>query len=94
MPTATKKAPTKASAVKKTVARPSTKKAVTPARAKVGGRPRAYDEERRQIQIRLPEDLRTRVDDESARRRVSKNFLIEKMIADMLPVYEGQDLNL
>jgi len=93
MPTATKKAPTKASAVKKTVARPSTKKA-TPARAKVGGRPRAYDEERRQIQIRLPEDLRTRVDEESARRRVSKNFLIEKMIADMLPVYEGQDLNL
>jgi hypothetical protein len=76
------KAPTKR--VAKTVAAP---------KRNLGGRPRSYDEERRQIQIRLPEDLRERLDDEASRRRVSKNYLIEQMISDMLPTYEGQALS-
>jgi len=90
MPTATKTkpTPTKTSAAKKVAATPVKKSAPVPR----GGRPRTY-EERRQIQIRLPEDVRERLDDEANRRRVSKNYLIEQMIVDQLPAWEAQDIS-
>lgn len=47
---------------------------------------------RGQIQVRLPQDLIDRLDVEADRRRVSKTFLVEQMIATSLPKWEEQDI--
>ena len=47
---------------------------------------------RGQIQVRLPQDLIDRLDVEAERRRVSKTFLVEQMIATSLPRWEEQDI--
>lgn len=48
---------------------------------------------RGQIQVRLPQDLIDRLDVESERRRVSKTFLVEQMIATSLPRWEEQGIS-
>jgi predicted transcriptional regulator len=47
---------------------------------------------RGQIQVRLSQDLIDRLDVEADRRRVSKTFLVEQMIATSLPRWEEQDI--
>jgi predicted HicB family RNase H-like nuclease len=47
---------------------------------------------RGQIQVRLPQDLIDRLDVEAERRRVSKTFLVEQMIATSLPRWEEQEI--
>lgn len=49
--------------------------------------------DRGQIQVRLPQDLIERLDVEADRRRVSKTFLVEQMIANSLPKWEDQDIS-
>ena len=56
-------------------------------------RPRTYTEERSQIQIRLPDSLRERVEQESLRRRVSKTFIIEQLVLEGLPRWEKQKIS-
>jgi predicted HicB family RNase H-like nuclease len=77
MPTATA---TKSTAAKKRVVK---KTAAAPAPKRDG---------RGQIQTRLPHDLIERLEIEAVRRRVSKTFLVEQMIADALPAWEDQPL--
>ena len=48
--------------------------------------------DRGQIQVRLPQDLIDRLDVEAERRRVSKTFLVEQMIATSLPRWEEQSI--
>jgi hypothetical protein len=45
---------------------------------------------RGQIQVRLPQALIDRLDVEADRRRVSKTFLVEDILATYLPGYEEQ----
>lgn len=54
--------------------------------------PKANGADRGQIQVRLPQDLISRLDHEADRRRVSKTFLVEQMIATALPNWEAQDI--
>lgn len=49
--------------------------------------------DRGQIQVRLPQDLIERLDIEADRRRVSKTFLVEQMIAAALPNWEAQEIS-
>ncbi len=76
MPTATKPKPT---------AKRVVKKAAPPV-------PARRDATRGQIQTRLPFDLIERLEVEAVRRRVSKTYLVEQMIADALPQWEEQAL--
>lgn len=56
-------------------------------------RPKTYSHERRQIQIRLTDPIRERLEKESRRRRVSKTFLIETMVEEQLPKWERQKIS-
>jgi len=47
---------------------------------------------RGQIQVRLPQDLIDRLDVEAERRRVSKTYLVEQMIATSIERWEDQDI--
>ena len=48
--------------------------------------------EQAQLQIRLPRDVRRRLDREAARRVVSVNYLAEKAIESSLDLWEAQRL--
>jgi hypothetical protein len=53
-------------------------------------RPTIYDEDRVQIQFRLPTGLRDRLRKQSEVRMVAVNFLIEKALEDALTTWEAQ----
>ena len=55
-------------------------------------RPKTYKSDRVQMQIRLPASVRKRLEKESERRTVSKNFLVEKAIEDALAAWENEAL--
>ena len=55
-------------------------------------RPKTYKNERVQMQIRLPAKIRLRLEKESERRTVSKNFLVERAIEEMLEQWESEKL--
>jgi hypothetical protein len=55
-------------------------------------RPTKYDEDRTQVQIRLTDSIRARLEKEAVRRRVSKTFLIEQMVIEQLPKWEKQKI--
>lgn len=68
----------------------------TRTKKKIAGRPAApvvTKSQRGQIQIRLPQDLIDRLDVEAEKRRVSKTFLVEQMIASSLPRWEEQEIS-
>ena len=71
-----------ATATKKRVAKKAPATPPTPVRVN----------DRGQIQVRLPQDLIDRLDVEAERRRVSKTFLVEQMIASSLPRWEEQSI--
>jgi hypothetical protein len=54
--------------------------------------PASNGSDRGQIQVRLPQDLIDRLDVEAVRRRVSKTYLVEQMVASSLPRWEEQDI--
>ena len=56
-------------------------------------RPRQYTEDRTQVQIRLTDSIRSRLEKEAVRRRVSKTFLIEQMVIEQLPKWEKQKIS-
>lgn len=47
---------------------------------------------RGQVQIRLPQPLIDRLDDEAERRCVSKTFLVEQMLASSIERWEDQEI--
>jgi len=56
-------------------------------------RPKQYHEERSQVQIRLTDTVRARLEKEAVRRRVSKTYLIEQMVSEQLPKWEKQKIS-
>lgn len=56
------------------------------------GRPRMYDDDRVQIQIRIDPKLLKRLKVEALRRCVSKNLLVERAIEESLNVWEQESL--
>lgn len=56
------------------------------------GRPRMYDDDRVQIQIRIDPKLLQRLKKEALRRCVSKNLLVERAIEEALNTWEGESL--
>lgn len=55
-------------------------------------RPKVYNKERIQMQVRLPAMVSKRLEKEAARRVVSKNFLVERAIAEALERWESEAL--
>jgi predicted HicB family RNase H-like nuclease len=53
-------------------------------------RPKIYDGERTQLQVRLSKVVSNRLTKESARRMVSKSMLVEQALVEMLPKWEKQ----
>ena len=53
---------------------------------------RPKTDDRSQIQVRLPQDLIDRLDVEAVRRRVSKTYVVEQMIASALPRWEENEI--
>lgn len=54
------------------------------------GRPRKYNDDRVQMQIRISPKVKARLKKESERRIVSSNLLAERAIEEMLQVWEKE----
>jgi hypothetical protein len=76
---------------------PTTKRTVTKKVARSPkpptGRPRKYDEERKQFQTRFPLSLAERLEREADRRHISKTLVIEQLVAEGLPRWEKQKIS-